>query len=154
MTKSPYLVTYGWSVFALFMMLSGLVLLVGANHAAPGCTGPAVQRCDYVGTAKAAVGRSRPVQTDLGFEVYDQGSSVIVQQWTPPGEPSLNHADSVLIDKRSCRVCMIDWHYPTDRHPDNPSLGPLLMRTPAEDAAAADRRARYWKDGPGGISPL
>jgi hypothetical protein len=146
----------GFGAFAIFAVLAGLALLSGANHSSPGCTGPEVQRCDYVATATAAVARTQhhPFQQDLGFEIFDQGSSVIVQQFTPPGEPELNHAPSVLIDKRSCRACWVDWHQPTRRVDPESTLGPLLHRVPAEDAAAAAERAAWWKDGPGGISLL
>lgn len=129
------MITLGAGALILFGMLAALTLLTGANLAAPGCTGPAVQRCDYVATAKVAVQSSvhHPFQPDLGYEVFDRGSSVRVQQFTPPGEPELNHAPSVLIDKKSCRACAVDWYQPTPKWPDDPEQGPLLMRIPAED---------------------
>lgn len=147
---------WGFGAFTIFAVLAGLTLLAGANHASPGCTGPAVSRCDYLTTAKDAVRRSRhhPFQNDLGFEIYDQGSSVLVQQFTPPGEPSLNHAPSVIIDRRSCRVCDVGWQWPARGDPKDPHVGRLIRRVPAEDAAAAAERAERWKNGPGGISPL
>lgn len=146
----------GFGAFAIFAVLAGLALLSGANHSSPGCTGPEVQRCDYVATATAAVARTRhhPFQQELGFEIFDQGSSVVVQQFTPPGEPELNHAPSVLIDKRSCRACWVDWHQPTRRVDPESTLGPVLRRVPPEDTAAAAERAARWKEGPGGVSLL
>jgi hypothetical protein len=147
------LLTLGMGTFALFAALAGLMLLSGTNHAVPGCTGPAVDRCDYVSAAKTAVSRQGyPFQSDLGFEIFDNGSSVRVQQFTPPGEPSLNHASSVLIDRRSCRPCRVEWHVPTIGDPRDAQPGELIMRVPADDPAAASRRAEVWKDGPGGIS--
>lgn len=62
----------GWGAFSIFAVLAGLVLLNGADHAAPGCTGPEVQRCDYVETAKAALDDRSHVQPDLGFEIVTQ----------------------------------------------------------------------------------
>lgn len=149
-------VPLGLGAFGLFAVLGGLVLLSGTNHAAPGCTGPTVQRCDYVAIATVAVAQTghHPFQTDLGFEVFDQGSSVIVQQFTPPGEPELNHAPSVLIDRRSCRACRVDWHQPTPRVDRESRLGPVIQRVSPEDAVGAAKRAERWKGGPGGVSLL
>lgn len=146
----------GFGALALFAVLGGLALLAGANIAAPGCTGPKVQRCNYVAAAKAAVAQSEfhPFQSDLGFEVFDQGSSVLVQQFTPPGEPSLNHAPSVLIDKNSCRACSVDWQLPTGGDPHDPHVGPLITRMPADDPAAAAERTKRWEGGPGGVALL
>ncbi|MBI2260777.1 MAG: hypothetical protein HYU62_03840 [Caulobacterales bacterium] len=156
MLKTGDVLPLGFAAFSIFAALAGLTLLVGANHASPGCTGPEVQRCDYVASAKIAVARSQhhPFQPDLGFEVFDQGSSVLVQQFTPPGEPSLNHAPSVLIDKKSCRACRVDWHFPTRGHPLDPYVGPLVTRIPAEDPVAAAERTKRWEGGPGGIALL
>ena len=156
MLKTGDMLPWGFGAFSIFAVLAGLTLLVGADHASPGCTGPEVQRCDCVASAKAAVARSEhhPFQTDLGFEIFNQGSAVLVQQFTPPGEPSLNHAPSVLIDKKSCRACRVDWHFPTRGDPLDPYVGPLVRRVPAEDAVAAAERAERWKDGPGGVSIL
>lgn len=156
MLKPVRAMTLGAGTFALFAVLAGIGLLVGTTEAVPGCTGPAVDRCDYISTATTAVAGTEhhPFQSDLGFEVFDQGSSVIVQQFTPPGEPELNHAPSVLIDKKSCRACQVDWHQTTPRTASDSSLGPIIQRTPAEDSAGAARRAERWRDGPGGISLL
>ncbi|WP_298127146.1 hypothetical protein [Brevundimonas sp.] len=155
MTKPTPMFTLGMGTFVLFVVLAGLLFLMGTNHAAPGCAGPVVERCDYVAAAKQAVSREGyPFQSDLGFEVFDNGSSVRVQQYTPVGEHSLNHASSVLIDKNSCRPCRLDWHYPTRGDPRDAQPGELIMRVPADDPAAAARRAKEWEDGPGGISGL
>lgn len=156
MLKPLELAGPGLAALSFFAVLGGLVLLVGANHAAPGCTGPEVPRCDFVEVATDAVARSQhhPFQSSLGFELYDQGSSVLVQQYTPPGEPSLNHAPSVLIDRRSCRVCSVDWQWMTDGDPRSPYVGRLITRVPAEDQVAAAARAEYWEGGPGGIAEL
>jgi hypothetical protein len=99
----------GLGAFSIFAVLAGLVLLTGADHAAPGCTGPEVQRCDYVETAKAAVSHrsARQFQPDLGYEVIDAGSSVRVQQFLPQGSSTLFEGPAVLIDKKSCRACSV-----------------------------------------------
>jgi len=97
----------GWGAFSIFAVLAGLVLLTGADHAAPGCTGPEVQRCDYVETAKAALGERSHFQPDLGFEIIDAGSSVRVQQVLPQGSSALFEGPAVLIDKKSCRACSV-----------------------------------------------
>lgn len=156
MLKAGDVLPSGFGAFSIFATLAGLALLVGANHASPGCAGPKVQRCDYVATAKAAVARSErhPFQSDLGYEIFDQGSSVLVQQFTPPGEPSLNHAPSVLIDRNSCRACSVGWQLPTGGDPRDPYVGPLTTRVPADDTAAAAERARRWEGGPGGVALL
>lgn len=156
MLKSGDMLPLGFGAFSIFAALGGLVLLVVVDHASPGCTGPKVQRCDYLASAKAAVARSRhhPFQSDLGFEIFDQGSSVLVQQFTPPGEPSLNHAPSVLIDKNSCRACSVDWHLPTRGDPRDPYVGPLIARVPSDDTAAAAERAKRWENRPGGAALL
>lgn len=156
MLKMGGMLPLGFGAFSIFAVLAGLALLVGADHASPGCTGLKVQRCDYVATAKAAAAQSERhlFQPDLGFEIFDQGSSVLVQQFTPPGEPSLNHAPSVLIDKNSCRACSVGWQLPTRGDPRDPYLGPLITRVQAEDPAAAAERAKRWEGGPGGVALL
>lgn len=156
MKPSP-MITLGVGVFSLLAALGGLAFLTGSYHAGPPtCTGPVVERCDYVAVAKAAVAQTEhhPFQPDLGFEVFDQGVSVLIQQYTPPGEPGLNHAPSVVIDKRSCRACAVDWQQPAPYDSRDPPRGPLLSRIPPEDPEGAARRAEKWKDGPGGVSLL
>jgi hypothetical protein len=100
----------GFGAFSIFAALGGLVLLVGADHAAPGCTGPEVKRCDYIATAKAAVAGHphRRFYPDFGFEVIDMGSSVRVQQYLPDNAPGLFEGPAVLIDRKSCRPCNVE----------------------------------------------
>ena len=156
MLETRHLPLLGFGAFSIFAVLAGLVLLVGANHASPGCTGPAVVRCDYVATARIAVSQTEhhSFQPDLGFEVFDQGSAVLIQQYTPPGEPTLNHAPSVLIDKKSCRACAVDWQVPITGDPRDPPLGPVISRIAPEDPIAAEERAKRWEGGSGGVALL
>lgn len=106
----------GLGTFGFFAVLAGLTLLVAADHSSPGCTGPRVQRCDYVVTAKTAITQHayRRFSPDLGFELIDVGSSVRVQQFLPEGQVGLFEGPSVLIDKRSCRVCAIEARVPSE----------------------------------------
>lgn len=106
----------GFGAFSIFAALAGLVLLVGADHSAPGCTGPRVERCDYLDTAKTAVStRSwRKFRPDYGYEIIDLGSSVRVQQYLPNGSLALFEGPAVVIDKASCRVCFFQVREPTD----------------------------------------
>lgn len=154
--KQTALITLGAGAFVIVIALGGLSVLAVTTTAAGGCTGPAVERCDYITSATTAVRQSphHPFQSDLGFEIFDQGSSVLVQQFTPPGEPQLNHAPSVLIDKKSCRACSVGWHLPTGGHPRDPYVGPLISRVPAANPVAAAARAKAWEGGPGGIAML
>ncbi|MNE07222.1 hypothetical protein D3C80_998310 [compost metagenome] len=142
----------GFGVFSVFAALGGLAFLMNANYVAPGCTGPAVRRCDYVATAKTALTAStgvhalmHPFSSDRGFDVFDYGSSVLVQQSDPFQGDALSHASSVLIDKKSCRPCEIGYAYP-----DLEERGPLIFRTPAEDTVAAAKlseKIRRWRLG-------
>ena len=134
----------GFGFFSIFAVLGGLTLLVGADHAAPGCTGPAVQRCDYIATARAVMATSssthavrHPFTSDRGFEVFDQGSLVLVQQTAPSGPGWLNHASAVRIDKKSCRPCEVGYAQSAPWAPDHPQRGRLIMHLPAEDPIAA-----------------
>lgn len=102
----------GFGAFSIFAMLGGLVLLTGADHAAPGCTGPEVRRCDFIETAKIAVANNprpnRKFDPDLGFEIVEMGSSVRVQQYLPNGSLALFEGPAVLIDRKSCRPCSVE----------------------------------------------
>ena len=135
MMKPDGLITLGLGAFVLMAVLAGLALLMGTNEAAPGCTGPAVARCDYVETAKAAVAKSdhHPFRDDGAFEVFDQGTSVRVQQPAPPG--ALSHGPSVLIDRKSCRACQVEYRSPVSDDPRSKSPGRLIQRIPAEPPA-------------------
>jgi len=142
--------TLGMASYALFAVLAGLVLLVGADHASPGCTGPAVERCDYIETAKAANSHpnDRPFRTNLGFNVFDQGSSVYVQQSFPVR--GLVHASAVRIDKKSCRPCEVIFygHLPPPIDGLDAPRGRLIQSTPPEDAGEAERlRVEYVSRG-------
>ena len=124
-----------WTAFAIFSALGGLLLLVGANHASPGCTGPVVERCDYVEVAKSAARQSQfhPFDPALGYEIFDEGSSVLVQQSDPFGPGWISHASSVLIDKKSCRPCLVGYAR-SERYGE--TVGPMIASQPAEDTAA------------------
>lgn len=132
MTKSAPMMTLGWGVFGLFVVLGGLALLAGANHAAPGCTGPAVARCDYVATARDAVARSDfpPFSPDRAYEIFDEGSSVRVQQAALP-KAVVDHGPSVLIDRTSCRVCEVDGRRSTRGDARDAGVGALIARAAA-----------------------
>lgn len=143
----------GFGVFSVFAALGGLIFLMNANYVAPGCTGPEVKQCDYVATAKTALAAStdayarfHPFSQDRGFDVFDYGSSVLVQQSDPfEGDDWLGHGSAVLIDKKSCRPCEIGYAYP-----DLEERGPLIMQAPAEDAVAAAKlseKVRRWRLG-------
>ena len=107
MPRSDGFITLDMSGYSLFAMLAGLTLLVGFAHATPSCTGPAVERCDYIETAKAVNSDpdDRPFRSYLGFNVFDQGSSVYVQQSFPVD--AFVHASAVRLDKKSCRPCEV-----------------------------------------------
>jgi len=138
MLRSGKLITLGIVSFIVFAAIGGLTRLMAANHAAPGCTGPAVQQCDYIAAAKAATTTASGSEflPRRGFEVFDLGSSVRVQQYYP--RVGLIESASVLIDKRSCRVCEIG----TYLDPFNDTRGQLLLRTSPEDVAGAAEHDR------------
>lgn len=153
MLKPGNLEPLGFGIFSIFVAIGALAFLMNANHVAPGCTGPEVRQCDYVATAKAALAAStdgyalmHPFSPDRGFDVFDYGSSVLVQQSDPfGGDNWLGHASSVLIDKKSCRPCEIGHAYP-----DLEERGPLILQTPAEDSLAAaelSEKIRRWRLG-------
>ncbi|MGH6978278.1 MAG: hypothetical protein ACRED4_03145, partial [Brevundimonas sp.] len=60
------------------------------------------------------------------------GSAVLVQQYGPLDEPTLNHAPSVLIDKESCRVCAVAPQAPITGDPRDPHPGPMIARLPPD----------------------
>ncbi|WP_415015025.1 hypothetical protein [Brevundimonas sp.] len=133
----------GFSAFSVFAVLAGLTLLVGANHASPGCTGPAVKQCDYVAVAKAAASAAPyhyPFQPDRGFDIFDQGSSVLVQATDEFSAHLINHGSSVLIDKKSCRPCVVSYHYPDPVSRLDYQRGALIQQIPPEDPVAAAER--------------
>lgn len=132
--KPGPMITLGVGAFVLFAVLAGLALLSGANYAAPGCTGPAVQPCDYVATAKAALQTTnfQAFYEHRDIEVFDRGSSVLVQERTPPGPYELDEGPAVLIDKRSCRVCSVEGHIPRPASILDMQRGTLILRVPAE----------------------
>ncbi|MBU1346898.1 MAG: hypothetical protein KKA16_08085 [Alphaproteobacteria bacterium] len=133
MLETRRLPLLGFGAFSIFAVLAGLVLLVGVDRASPGCAGPAVERCDYIAAAKAGIARQdrAPFYPELGIEVFDLGSSVRVQQNYP--RVGLIHGSSVMIDRRSCRVCEIDSY----RDPTDESRGRLELSIPPEDPIAA-----------------
>ncbi|MNR14169.1 hypothetical protein D3C85_1306310 [compost metagenome] len=140
----------GFGFFSIFAVIGGLTLLVGADHAAPGCTGPAVKRCDYVATAKAAMVASgsehalhHPFDGGRDFVVFEQGSLVLVQQSAPSGPGFLNHASAVRIDKKSCRPCEIGYAQSAPWTPDQPQRGSLILQVPAEDPVEGAKWAEY-----------
>lgn len=144
MLKPGNIEPQGLGAFSIFAVLGGLTFLMVSNHVAPGCTGPEVRRCDYVIAAKAAMTASNdalalihPFSRDRGFEVFDQGSSVLVQQADPFGPGWLSHASSVRVDKKSCQPCAIEYAQSAPFFPDDADRGPMILQVPAEDPAAA-----------------
>ena len=140
MLRTDGFITLDMSAYSLFAVIAGLTLLMGADHASPGCTGPVVERCDYIETAKAANSgpNDRHFRDALGFNVFDQGSSVIVQQSYPVD--AWVHASSVRIDKKSCRPCEVIYygHLPPPFKGD-PPRGRLIQSLPPEDPVEAAR---------------
>ena len=144
MPKPGELLTLGAGVFGLMLGLAALSLLVVTNGAAGGCTGPAVKRCDYVEAAWRATSdpQGPGFAPHLGYEVFDRGSSVVVQQpWPPEDSGFIYEGISVVVDKRSCRPCSIGWAYPTYGHPEDASPGRLLYRAPPRDVGSASPKA-------------
>lgn len=144
MLKSGNIEPQGLGAFSIFAGLAALTLLMSANLVSPGCTGPEVKRCDYVATAKAAMASSDSFEaifhgfsSDRGFEVFDQGSSVLVQQADPFGPGWLSHASSVRVDKKSCRPCAIEYAQAAPFFPDDADRGPIILQVAAEDPIAA-----------------
>jgi len=141
MLRSSGLITLDMASYSLFAVLAGLVLLVGADHVSPGCTGPAVERCDYIEAAKAANSGpdDQPFLTYLGFNVFDQGSSVWVQQSHPVD--AFVHAPAVRIDKKSCRPCEVIFygHLPPPIDERDYPRGRLIQSTLPEDPVEAAR---------------
>ncbi len=139
MFRSGGFITLDMTSYSVFAVLAGLVLLVGTDHASPGCTGPAVERCDYIEAAKAANSGpyDRPFASDLGFNVFDQGSAVWVQQSYPVH--ALVHASAVMIDKKSCRPCetVFYGHLPPPIDELDYPRGRLIQSTAPEDPVEA-----------------
>lgn len=148
MLRAGGFITLNMTAYAFFAVLAGLVLLAGADHVSPGCTGPAVERCDYIAVAKAANSgpNARHFRSDLGFNVFDQGSAVWVQQSYPAF--SLIHASGVLIDKRSCRPCQVVFYGHRSPPMDDldPPRGRLIQSTAPEDPAKAAEFRRTLVD--------
>ncbi len=148
MSPPARFITLSMDTYAVFAMLMGLALLMVANQSAPGCTGPAVQRCDYVETAKIA--NSGPYANafdpSLGFNVFDKGSSVVVQQSYPLVGGI--HGASVLIDKKSCRPCQVDeYGYvspPFTRR--DIQRGKLIQSTAPDDLEGAAQLRREFEE--------
>ncbi|WP_211249714.1 hypothetical protein [Brevundimonas bacteroides] len=148
MVRRAESITLDMGGYALFAMLAGLALLGSIAYAAaesPTCTGPPVERCDYIETAKAANSgpETRPFVRELGFNVFDQGSSVVVQQSFPVD--GLVHASAVWIDKKSCQPCEVRFygHRPPPLPGDRPR-GRLIQSVPAEDPTEAARLRAEW----------
>jgi len=131
----------GFGAFSIFAVLAALTLLMSANYVSAGCTGPEVRRCDYIATAKVALAAPgvvfHPFSPDRGFEVFDQGSSVLVQQADPFGPGWMSHASSVLIDKKSCRPREVGFIQREPTFPGDAMRGPMILQVPAEDPVAA-----------------
>ena len=144
MLHSGGFITLDMTSYALFVVLGGLTLIVGADQSAPGCTGPAVERCDYIEAAKAANSGpdDRPFRPDLGFNVFDQGSSVWVQQSYPAD--AWVHASAVRIDKKSCRPCEVIFHghLPPPIDARDYRRGRLIQSTAPEDPVEAAQMRR------------
>lgn len=141
MLRPAGFITLEMTSYPVFAVLAALTLLVGADHVSPGCTGPAVERCDYVATAKAANSGpdDRPFISGLGFNVFDRGSSVLVQQ--SYHVDALVHASAVRIDKKSCRTCEVIYygHQPPSFDNRHPPRGRLILTTEPEYPVEAAR---------------
>ena len=99
------------------------------------CTGPASpQPCDFVARAKVATQRFGSFDSRLGIEVFDRGSSVLVQQTTPKGYEGIYEGPATLIDKRSCRVCSAigNGHIPEPLDRRDVPRGAVLLMIPPE----------------------
>lgn len=148
MLRADGFITLGMAAYTLFAVLAGLALLAAADNASPGCTGPVVERCDYIAVAKAANSgpNDRHFRDDLGFNVFDQGSAVWVQQSYPVS--AFVHASAVEIDKKSCRPCRVVFYghrpQPAD-HVDAPR-GRLIQSTSPEDRIGAAQLRRTAVD--------
>lgn len=144
MLREGGFITLNMTAYAFFAVLAGLVLLAGADHVSPGCTGPAVERCDYIAVAKAANSgpNDRHFRSGLGFNVFDQGSAVWVQQSYPVD--SLVHASAVRIDKRSCRPCEVIFygHRPQPLDRADASRGRLIRSIAPENPVEAEQFRR------------
>lgn len=141
MLRSAGFMTLDMTSYPFFAVLAGLTLLVGADHVSPGCTGPAVEQCDYIATAKAANSgaEDRHFISGLGFNVFDQGSTVLVQQ--SYHVDALVHASAVWIDKKSCRPCQVVYygHQPPPFDEQDVPRGRLIQSTAPEDTVEAAR---------------
>ena len=148
MLRAGGFITLDKTAYALFAVLAGLALLAAADHVSPGCTGPAVERCDYIAVARAANSgpNDRHFRTDLGFNVFDQGSAVWVQQSYPVDY--FVHASAVRIDKRSCRPCDVVFygHRPPPLDRIDAPRGRLIQSTAPEDPAEAAQFRRTLVD--------
>lgn len=118
------------ATYAYFAGLLATAMLVGANLAAPGCTGPrSPAPCDFVAIAKVEAEPFNPYSPYSRIQVLDRGSSAYVH------ERDRSHGPGVLIDKASCRVC--EAHAYSDALPDfllepGQSNGRVLYSAPSE----------------------
>lgn len=101
--------------YSLFVLGSGLVLLVLAATLNPGCSGPATDKpCDYLAKFKQGASTAGGYARYAEIEVLDQGSAVYVLQRT--SDPNIIlHTQGVLIDKKSCRICEVNGRHSAHR---------------------------------------
>ncbi len=121
------------ATFVCLISLWALTMLVLTASAFPGCSGPAsAQPCNFIALAKQGARQVRRHSPYLGFQVLDRGSSVYVHQPIPDGY--MDGPPGVLIDKKSCRICEVDYYGSIPAGDDSRFIrrGKVLLSVPPE----------------------